>query len=82
MDTITVLRSLRGRLAKVWRADGTIDAYQSAYQFAVEEHEVDGVEALSKLLFGLAKSPERCVIRGAWSPEAPAPNTKSSTRLT
>lgn len=79
-DTITILRSLNGRLAKVWRADGTIEAYQSAFKFEVEEREVDGVKALSDLLTLMAKEPTRCVIRGQWNPNAPEENTRRSTR--
>lgn len=79
-DQITVLRSLSGKLAKTWRKDGSIEAYGSAYHYAVEEHGVDSVEAMSKLLLGLAKEPSRCVIRGRWKADAPAPNTKAKTR--
>lgn len=79
-DTITILKSLNGRLAKVWRANGEIEAYQAAYLFAVEERSVSGIESLSALLMRLAKSPSRCIIRGEWNPNAPKPNTKASTR--
>ena len=43
-ETITVLRSLKGRLAKAWRANGVIDPYEGAYHYEVEEHQVDDLE--------------------------------------
>lgn len=79
-ETITVLRSLKGRLAKVWRANGVIDPYEGAYHYEVEEHQVDGVEALSALLMRLAKQPDRCVIRGQWIEDGTVDNTRKRTR--
>jgi P4 family phage/plasmid primase-like protien len=79
-DRVTVLRSLNGSLAKSWRSDGTIAAYQSQTWFAVEERPVDGIDALSQLLFQLAEDQRRCVIRGQWRQDAPVPNQLSKTR--
>lgn len=79
-ETVTVLRSLKGRLAKVWRANGGIDPYEGAYHYAVEEHAVADIREMSGLLMRLTKQTDRCIIRGQWIEDGTVDNTRQRTR--
>jgi hypothetical protein len=61
---ITILRTRGPLLAKRWRADGGIDAYDSPRQFVFRSEPVAGVSDLHALLQRLQADPRACIIRG------------------
>lgn len=65
-DTLTVLRSAGPRLAKRWRADGTIEGYEDARQVRVSSLEVRDIATLSAALRSLEDDPRACVVRGRY----------------
>lgn len=68
-DILTVLTSRGPVMAKTWRADGSIKAYDSAKYFETQEVKVDGIERLSRVLTKLESMPRCCVIRGKYKGE-------------
>lgn len=68
--SVTVLSSLGRRLTKVFKADGSTDAYDDAASFKVRTVTVDGLLGLHALLVRLETKPTCCVIRGSPRPEA------------
>lgn len=64
-DFITVLRTAGAlNMTKVWKADGTISAYDDARNFRVKEYQLTGIGGLFKLLGKIAPDPHVCAIRG------------------
>jgi hypothetical protein len=71
-DTITVLRtaSRRKRLTKVYRADGSVQAFDRVAQFVVDaEVRVRTFTDLLRLLMAIENDPTRCVVRGDVHPD-------------
>jgi hypothetical protein len=64
-DSITVIRSRRRRLAKLIRADGTVEDYDDAKHFDLFTVPVPDWEALHRLLGHLLRRPDCAVVRGA-----------------
>lgn len=64
MDKITVLTHPTNRLAKLWKQDGSIAAYDNAKYYRLQQIEVADIHELSKLLTKLEKKPRSCIIRG------------------
>ncbi|HHW4677293.1 phage/plasmid primase, P4 family [Xylella fastidiosa] len=71
-DSITVLKHPVNTLAKTWRADGSVKAYDNAKFFQVEQRALNNSRDLSNLLTELEKNPHACVIRGAYVGDAKA----------
>lgn len=69
-DHLTLLHHTSLRLAKLWKADGTMAPYDSAKHFRVSQHTVDDIEQLSALLTSIETDPHTCLIRGAPKPDA------------
>ncbi|TAN29575.1 MAG: hypothetical protein EPN31_06205 [Castellaniella sp.] len=65
-DTLTILRHQSNLLAKTWRADGTIAAYDQAKFFTQSSVPLAGIADLSAQLAQLQDDPHACVIRGAY----------------
>jgi hypothetical protein len=64
-DTITVLRTAGSlNMTKIWKADGTITAYDDARNFRIKEFKLSGIAGLFKLLGMLSEDPHSCAIRG------------------
>ena len=64
-DTITILRARRGkRLAKLIRADGTIEDYDAAARFDLFEMPVADLDAVHRFLLQLLHRPDCCIVRG------------------
>jgi putative DNA primase/helicase len=66
-DTLSLLVHPKGRMAKHWRADGTLDAYSDVKYFALQEFRVTGIVELSAKLRELESRPRTCLIRGRWA---------------
>ncbi|MBP0446707.1 hypothetical protein J8J14_18175 [Roseomonas sp. SSH11] len=64
-DTLTILRSRGRRLAKLIRAGGDVQGYDSARTYDMHSVSFDGLEGLRDHLAALAHRPEHCVVRGA-----------------
>ena len=64
-ETITVIRAHGRRLAKLIRADGTIEDYDRARTVDLFEVGIADLAALESLLRRLEKKRECCVVRGA-----------------
>lgn len=64
MTTITILTHSRSRLAKTWRADGTIAPYDETKNYRVRSEPVADIRELSALLERLERDPHSAVIRG------------------
>jgi hypothetical protein len=64
-DTITLLRARGRRLAKLIRADGQIDDYDSARLFDIAEMPVPDLNMLSRVLSKLLARPDCAVVRGS-----------------
>ena len=65
---LTLLFAANGkRLAKRFRADGTKDSYDSAFEFVSTEADIATIDELLNIILYVSQSPERqiCVIRGA-----------------
>lgn len=79
-DLITVLQTVGPKLTKVFKADGTTEAYDDAASFKVKEVAVANLRGLSELLTGLAGKPQRCIIRGKFvGGETAIPGTAEGT---
>lgn len=65
-DKITILKHPSSLLAKTWKADGTVNAYDDAKFFVWKEATVNHIEELSALLAQLEQDARACVIRGAY----------------
>ncbi len=63
-DSITVIRAASRRLAKRVRADGTIDAYDSARTYDLFTVEIPDLASLERLLGQLLRRPDCAVVRG------------------
>lgn len=73
-DKLTILRCAPSLvLAKVWKADGSIEPYSRAKTFSVEQREVADIFELSIALEELQGDPRACVIRG--TPKVSTPHT-------
>ena len=64
-DNITILRSRGRRLAKLIRANGTIEAYNSARLFDLITAPIPGLDALESALRWLTARSDCCIVRGA-----------------
>jgi hypothetical protein len=66
-DTITVLTCHRNlRLAKPIHPDGTVDHYDNARTYAMQDHSLlKGLDSIEWLLQMIMPDPRRCVVRGA-----------------
>ena len=71
-DAITVLSHSSLLLAKRWRPDGSISAYDNAKHYTVRDVPVASFADLSKVLSILEKRPKSCVIRGRYKGDAHA----------
>ncbi len=65
-DTLTILRHQSNLLAKTWRADGTVAAYDQAKFFTPTLVQLADIADLSAQLTGLQADPHACVIRGVY----------------
>lgn len=65
-DTLTILRHQSNLLAKTWRADGTVAAYDQAKFFAPASVPLADITDLSAQLTKLEGDPHACVIRGVY----------------
>jgi len=63
-DAVTVLRSNGRRLAKLIRADGTIDGYDRARTFDMTTRAVADLDGLAGILADLISRPDCAVVRG------------------
>jgi hypothetical protein len=64
-DELTVCRSYGRRLAKLIRADGTIEAYDEARTYDLLSRQVHGLSTLANELATLQRQPHCAVVRGA-----------------
>lgn len=64
-DKLTVLETVGPCLTKVYKSDGTTDAYDDAASFKHKVVEVANLRALAELLGKLHKNKKRCLIAGA-----------------
>lgn len=64
-DTLTVIRARGRRLAKLIRADGTVEGYDDAKHFDLFAVPVPNLEALHRLLCRLLNRSACAVVRGA-----------------
>ena len=64
-DHVTVLHAPNRRLAKLIRADGTVEGYDRARTLDAAEVAVADLDALAALLARLLAHPDCCIIRGA-----------------
>ena len=65
IDTLTIIRARRGRrLAKLIRADGTVEDYNSAYRIDLLPQPVADLDTLHGLLVRLLPRPDCAVVRG------------------
>jgi hypothetical protein len=65
IDTITIIRARRGkRLAKLIRADGVIEDYDSSFTYDLFPHPVADLDALHRLLHHLLHRPDCAAVRG------------------
>lgn len=71
-DTLTILRHQSNLLAKTWRADGTVAAYDQAKFFTPATVPLAGIADLSAQLAKLEHDPHACVIRGVYRGDAHA----------
>ena len=64
-DTVTIIRARRGRrLAKLIRADGVIEDYDSSFTYDLFPHPVADLDALHHLLRHLLRRPDCAAVRG------------------
>lgn len=63
-NSITILTTIGPTLTKTFKADGTVEAYDDAASFKVQELAVGSISDLSSLLTKLQVKPKKCVIRG------------------
>lgn len=71
-DSLTILRHQSNLLAKTWRADGTVTAYDQAKYFTPASVPLAGIADLSAQLRKLEADPHACVIRGVYRGDAHA----------
>jgi hypothetical protein len=65
-DTITILKCAPGlRLAKLIKADGSIEPYNQTRHFDIAEVKLSGLDRLAEILRYLLPRPDLCVVRGA-----------------
>lgn len=69
---LTILTHSNIRLAKLWRADGTISGYEDAKHYKVNQISLYGIHNLSEQLLKLEQQPHAAVIRGQFKGEAAA----------
>lgn len=81
-DKITVLETVGPCLTKVYKSDGTTDAYDDAASFKVKTVEVADLPALAALLGKLHKNKKRCLIAGAPKDEMQPGNVQGSVTRT
>lgn len=65
-DSVRVLRHQTNNLTKLWKADGTISAYDDPKQFIGSDITIDSLRDLSRLLSKLESDPQACIIRGRY----------------
>ncbi len=65
-DALFVLTHPHNKLAKTWRADGSITPYDDAKFFDVHVEVVAGIAELSEVLTTLEADPQACVVRGQY----------------
>lgn len=63
-DSISILEHATSKLAKCWKADGSVQGYDDAKYFKLREVPVTGISELSTLLGELEGKAHQCVIRG------------------
>lgn len=68
-DTLSVLETVGPVLTKIYKADGTTEAYDNAASFKIELKPVSNLAGLAGILSALHKDPKRCLIHGAPKPE-------------
>ncbi|MCR0980631.1 hypothetical protein [Roseomonas populi] len=64
-DSLTILRSRGRRLAKLIRAGGDVEGYDSAKHYDMAPIGFEGLHDLAEVLENLLHLPDRCVVRGA-----------------
>lgn len=65
-DIVSIIRHSSLRLAKKWMANGTLDSYELARYFTLDEIKINNIKELSSLLFVLSKQYNSCIIRGKY----------------
>lgn len=68
-NRVTILTTVGPQLTKVFKSDGTVEAYDDAASFKVRQIPVADIRGLSALLFKMEKKPQSCIIRGEPIPE-------------
>lgn len=66
MDRLTTLTHSSLLLTKTWKADGTVEAYDTGKFFTQRVHEVRDIGELSALLTRIEGKARTCIIRGAY----------------
>jgi putative DNA primase/helicase len=66
MDTLSILTHSRNLTTKLWKANGTIDAFGDAKFYKLTEHKVGNIAELSALLTKLQAMPRAVLIRGKY----------------
>lgn len=69
---LTILTHSRARLAKLWKADGTIASYDESKHYTATSRAVSDIYTLSAELSNLERDPHSAVIRGTYKGEAAA----------
>lgn len=70
-DAITILTTVGPKLTKVFKGDGTVEAYDDAASFKARSVEVKNIGELGQLLGWLTAKPKSCIVRGAVLPDPP-----------
>jgi hypothetical protein len=65
-DVLSILTHSTKRLAKLWKADGSVSNYDQAKYFKLRNHEVGSLADLSLLLSSLEHDTSSCIIRGRY----------------
>lgn len=63
-DVVTMLRSLGPSMAKTWRTAETVESYDDALWFTVDERSVSSLLDLAAVLNEVQRDPRVCLIRG------------------
>ena len=63
-DFITLLSTVGPKLTKVFKADGTVEAYDDAASFRIKTLPVASLRDVSKVLSSVESKPKHCIIRG------------------
>lgn len=66
IDSISILKHSAIPLAKTWRIDGSVTAYQDAKYFSLIEKPISNLKDLSGVLHELEGDSKACVIRGMY----------------